>query len=169
VCTVEQYEVGNVYELLHAEHVQPVQWPIVSTAMWLPSRKHRKIIQHSFVVPGRHKSVGSVTSAATSQSVRKRKSTSIVVPNDAGSSSGGAVGAGVRRKSILTAISDGAGNDISSAAATGKHAATPKQGILLVRIFNRIQMFLNDTVMVFNASVYCDSMHSTCMIHYSVL
>jgi hypothetical protein len=132
--TVEQYEVGSVYELLHAEHVQPVQWPIVSTVMWLPSRKHRKIIQHSFVVPGRRKSVGSVTASATPRSVRKRKSTSSVVPNDAGSSTGGgAVGAGVRRKSILTAISDGTLNDVSnSSAATGKHAATPKQGILLV-------------------------------------
>eukprot|EP00953_Heterococcus_sp_UTEX-ZZ885_P013489 7710-Heterococcus_DN1.PRE.4 len=97
--------------------------------MWLPSRKHRKIIQHSFVVPGRRKSVGSVTASATPRSVRKRKSTSSVVPNDAGSSTGGAVGAGVRRKSILTAISDETLNDVS--AATGKHAATPKQGILL--------------------------------------
>jgi hypothetical protein len=121
VYTVEQYEVDNVYELLHAEHVQPVQWPIVSTAIWLPSRKHRKVVQHSFVVPGRHKSVSSVTQ----QSVRKRKSTTIV-PTDSTS------GVGVRRKSILTAISDETLNDLSSTG-TGKHAATPKQGILLVR------------------------------------
>jgi hypothetical protein len=140
---VEQYEVGSVYELLHAEHVQPVQWPIVSTAMWLPSRKHRKIIQHSFVVPGRRKSVGSVTASATPRSVRKRKSTSSVVPNDAGSSTGGAVSAGVRRKSILTAISDGTLNDAS--AATGKHAATPKQGILLVCMYT---MFTSLTIVL---------------------